>query len=767
MTAVGANVQRSDGAAKVLGEAIFGVDLAVARMLHARLLRAPVAAGTIRRIDTTAAMASDGVHDVITGADVRNERAGVAVFDNPLFATDYIAYEGEPIAAVVADTPELAEAAIGKIEIEIDEVAPVATPEQALSPGARLVHPSWADFGTIGGIDFGADGNMVAEIFSDPGDVDAAFEQADLVVEGSYSTPRQYQAYLEPKMALATYEGGRYTVQVSHQYPFRARDRLAQVLDVPKSAIRIVGHHIGGGFGAKLDLGLEPYAAVLARRTGRPIKMVNKPEEERLTAPCRENAVVKIRSALRNDGTILAQDVDVVFDSGAYANNGPTGASIPMFMYASIYRVGTARIRSRMAYTNTAPTGAFRGVSGPYLVFAAERHMDQIANELGRDRREYRLATLAADGHKMRNGQALEELSILHKAFLLVEERAPWAEQIRDADNASNGEKLRGVGIAAAVWLTNPQPGQATVKLNEDGGIIIVTAATDSGSGAVTTGLRQIAAECLGLPADRVAVTMPDTDVAGFDAGSQGSRTTHVAGRAVYDATAQVRQRVLETAATMLEAAKEDLLIEDGVVRVAGVPDMGLSLAQVAMAANFSQGPIVATASYTTPPPPHDPALTKGMLFNTWPTPTYHLHLAEVEVDAVTGKVSVERYVIAQEVGRAINPDAVMGQVVGGVAQGLGYTLWERMDIKDGKYVQRNFETHGLPLACDMPKIETVLMEHPEPAGPYGAKGAAEPSIVPVAAVIANAVSDAIGAPIDSIPITPEAVLDALDGLDQ
>ncbi|MDP7548059.1 MAG: molybdopterin-dependent oxidoreductase, partial [Alphaproteobacteria bacterium] len=363
-----------------------------------------------------------------------------------------------------------------------------------------------------------------------PGDVDAAFERADRVVEGIYRAPRQYQAYLEPKMALATYEAGRYTVQVSHQYPFRVRDRLAQVLDVPKSAIRIVGHHIGGGFGAKLDLGLEPYAALLARRTGRPVKIVNNAQEERLTAPCRENAAVKIRSALLDDGTILAQDVDVVFDSGAYANNGPAAASIPMFMYGSIYRVGTARIRSRMVYTNTAPTGAFRGVSGTYLVFAAERHMDQIANELGRDRREFRLASLATDGHKMRNGQALEQLSILHEAFDLVEERAPWAEQGQGAI----GGILRGVGIAAAVWLTNPAPGQATVKFNEDGTLTIVTAATDSGSGAVMTGLRQIAAECLGLSADQVAITMPDTDVAGFDAGSQGSRTTHVAGRAVY-----------------------------------------------------------------------------------------------------------------------------------------------------------------------------------------------------------------------------------------
>lgn len=380
--------------------------------------------------------------------------------------------------------------------------------------------------------------------------------------------------------------------------------------------------------------------------------------------------------------------------------------------------------------------------------------MDQIANALGRDRREYRLAMLAEDGHKMLNGQTLEELSILHQAFGLVEAQAPWAEQGKG--------KLRGVGMAAAIWLTNPQPGQATVKLNEDGTLTVVTAATDSGSGAVFTGLRQIAAEGLGIPADQVIITMPDTDAAGFDAGSQGSRTTHVTGRAVLDATAEVREKVVEKAAAMLEAAKEDIVIEDGAVHVAGVPEMSINLADVAMAATFSNGPIAATGSYTTPPPPHDPSRTKGMLFSTWPTPTYHVHLAEVTVDPVTGRVTVERYVIAQEVGRTINPDAVKGQVLGGVAQGLGYTLWERVDIEAGRYVQRNFESHGLPLASDMPDVEFVLMEHPEAAGPYGAKGIAEPSIIPVAAAIANAVSDAIGAPIDDIPITPEAVLDVL-----
>ncbi len=753
---VGTRAPRSDGEAKVRGDAEFGVDFSLPGMLHAKLLRSAVPAGRLLSIDTSAASAIDGVHAVVTGADVPNDRSGIVLFDMPLFATDYIAYEGEPLAAVVAESPDIAEAALGAIEVEIEEQEPVGTPEEARQPGARLVHPDWAGFATLAGVDWPREGNTLSETVADPDDVDAAFDAADLVVEDFYRAPRQYQAYLEPKMAVATYEAGRYTVHVSHQFPFNVRDRVAQTLGVSKSAVRVIGHHIGGAFGAKLDIGLEAYAALLARRTGRPVGMVNTRQEDLLTAPCRENATVKIRSALRRDGTILAQDVDVLFDSGAYAIDAPYLTSIPMFIFGSVYRVGTARIVARSVYTNTAPTGAFRGVSGTYLVFALERHMDHIANELGEDRRDYRLRSLIDDGDEMLNGQVLDDASILRTAFDELEDRAPWAELGKGPN--------RGVGMAAAVWLTNPMPAQATVKLNEDGTLGVVTAATDNGSGAVTMGVRQIAAEGLGLPADHVVVTMPDTDTAGYDAGSQGSRTTHVVGRAVFDATAEVKQHVLKVAATMLEAAVEDLVVEHGTVHVAGDATSGVTLAEVATTATFTDGPIAATGSYKTPAPAFNPTCATGMLFPIWPTPTYHLHIAEVEIDPVTGRVSVLRYLVAQEVGRAINPDGVIGQIQGAVTQGLGYALWERLDIDGGRYVQRSLETYGLPLAVDVPDVETVLLEHADAAGPYGAKGVAEPPIVPVAGAIANAVADAIGRPIDQIPITPESVLDALEG---
>ena len=753
---IGASVPRSDAEAKVRGDAVFGVDFSLPGMAYARLLRSPVPAGRMVSIDISAAAAMDGVHAVVTGEDAPNDRSGIVLFDMPLFAIDYVTYEGEPLAAVVAESPEHAEAALAVIEFEIEEQEPVATPEQALRRGARLVHPDWADFATMGGVEWPRNGNIVGETAADPGNVDAVFESADLVVEDVYRAPRQYQAYLEPKMALATYEAGRFTIHVSHQFPFNVRDRVAQILGVPKSAVRVIGHHIGGAFGAKLDIGLEAYAAFLARRTRRPVKMVNTRQEDLLTAPCRENAVVKIRSALREDGTILAQDVDVVFDSGAYAIDAPYLTSIPMFIFGSAYRVGTVRLVARSVYTNTAPTGAFRGVSGTYLVFALERHMDHIANELGVDRREYRLRTLVDDGDEMLNGQVLSDASILREAFAVLEERAPWAELGKGPH--------RGVGMAAAVWLTNPAPGQATVMLNEDGTLGVVTAATDNGSGAVTMGIRQIAAEGLGLSADQVVVTMPDTDTAGYDAGSQGSRTTHVVGRAVFDATVEVKRRILKTAAMMLEAAEEDLVVENSVVHVTGDSSSHVTLADVASEATFTEGPIAATGSYKTPAPAFNPTCATGMLLPTWPTPTYHLHIAEVEVDPVTGKVTVLRYLVAQEVGKAINPVGIAGQIQGGVIQGLGYALWERLDIDGGRYVQRSLETYGLPLAVDVPDVEAVLLEHEAAAGPYGAKGVAESPIVPVAAAIGNAVADAVGRPIDQIPITPEAVLDALGG---
>lgn len=756
MTVVGERTKRLDGPDKARGSAIYTVDFDIPGSLVALVLRSPVARGTITKLDVSAAEKIPGVWAVVTGEDAPTHRTGLAVKDQPLFATDRVLYEGEAIAAVAAETREAAEAALEAIILEIDEEEPVVDLDYAVSEDSPLVHPGWEEFQPVAA-EFPKYRNVCGEMLSDPPGVDEAFEGAYRIVESEYRAGRQYQAYLEPRGVVAEYESGRYVLHVSHQFPFSVRNRLSDALGVRKSDVRVIGHHIGGGFGAKLDLGIEPYAALLAKKARRPVKLVNDRTEDMLTCQCREDAIVRIKSAMDEEGNILARDMDVLLDSGAAGTDGPYLASIPLILAGAGYRVGPTRVRARTVYTNTAPTGAFRGVSGTHLVFALERHMDEIANSLGMDRRELRLKNLQEDGDQLLNGQELPDASILREAFDKVQEVAPWEE-------AGKGP-LRGVGIAACVWLTNPLSGSVVLKLNEDGTLGLITGATENGSGAVTMGVAQIAAEEMGVSADDVILSMPDTDSTPYDAGSQGSRTTHIVGRAVGAASEELREKVFRVAARMLEASADDLeLTGDGKVGVKGSPGVGLTLAEVAAEATAAGETLAATGSYATKTPKYDPTCATGLLFPVFPTPTYHVHQAEVEVDPVTGNVKILRYVVAQEVGKAINPDGIIGQIQGGVTQGIGYTLYERIQIgDDGRYKQRTLETYRLPVAADVPDVEAVLLEHPDPAGPFGAKGVAEPPIVPVAAAIANAISDAIGVPVDSIPVLPENVLDLLD----
>ncbi len=758
---VGASVPRTDGEAKVTGRAVYGVDYSEVGMLHARLLRSSVAAGRIAKLDTTHAIGMPGVHGVFTSADAPTCRAGWVIKEQHLFAHDVLRYEGEPIAGVVADTREQATAACAALEIEIEPIAPVADITSALDEGARLVHPEWEAYEPAGPADHPRRDNIACEVISDP-DPDAllqAFAEAHTVVEDTYVAPRQYQAYLEPKSAVASFREGRYTVHTAHQFPFNVRDRVAQCLDVRPSSVRVLGHHIGGGFGGKLDTALEPYAALFAKLTGRPVKLVNDREEDILTCPSRENAIVRIRTALAQDGTVLARELECLMDHGAYSGEMPWLASVPMHVLGQVYRTGAARVTTTLVYTNTAPTGAFRGVGGTYLYFALEQHMDSCARALEMDRRAFRLHNLIAGGDQSLTGQTLDDAGLLREAFERMEEAAPWAEG--PAESETNGA-LRGRGIAALTWMTNPMPGSATLKLNEDGTLGLITAATDNGTGAVTMGITQIAADALGLQPDDVVLLMPDTDAAGYDAGSQGSRTTHIVGRATATAANEVRDKVLELAARLLEADIADLELTEGHVVVTGASDRRIPLAQVAATATFSSGPIIGSGSYATQAPSFNPGCATGLLFPVFPTPTYHVHLAEVEVDPVTGRVTVTRYVVVQEVGRAINPAGVRGQIQGGVAQGLGYALYESLESDDGRYRERTLETYRLPLACDIPEVEIVLMEHPDAEGPHGAKGVAEPPIIPVAAAVATAVADAIGRPITRLPIRPDDVLAAL-----
>ena len=756
MTAIGQGEQRSDADAKVRGLAAYGVDYREAGMLHARLLRSPVAAGRIIGLDVTEARSVPGVHAVVTAADAPKHRNGLVLLDTPFFADDEVLYEGEPIAMVVADTPRQAQSAVETIRLDVEELDPVSDVEEALGPGARLLHPGLDTYAVLPGTGpWPRGGNCGGVLTSDPGGVDEAFEEADHIVEDTYTVPRQYQAYLEPKSATASYDGWRWTLHVSHQFPYKARSRVAQALGVTDSRIRVVGHHIGGGFGARLDLGIEHYAAIGASLTGRTVQLVNDRTEDLLSCMSRENATIRVRSGVTRGGRIVAREFECLMDSGAYAGDTPYLTSIALLMAGSVYRVGPTRVTAKSVYTNTAPSGAFRGVCGTYLCFALERHTDRLAQAIGMDRREFRMRNLFEPGDSMLNGQTLEDADILREAFERVEEVAPWSE--------TGKGPLKGVGLAAVIWLTNPLAGSATLSIHEDGSLGVSTAATENGSGAVTMGLRQIAAAEFGLGAGEVFVTSPDTDTQAYDAGSQGSRTTHVVGMAIGAAARQMKPRLFNVASGLLGALPDDLELSGGNVYVRDDPSRSVSLAEVARTALGMGGPLSATGTYSVPLPKWDPDSAEGLLFPVFPVPTYHVHLAEVEVDPDDGSVRVTRYVVAQEVGRMINPDGVYGQIQGGVAQGMGYALWEGLESEKGRYTRRTLESYGLPLAVDIPDAEIIVLEHPCEAGPFGAKGVAEPPIVPVGAAIANAVSDATGAEITRLPIDPEELLVALD----
>lgn len=758
---VGASIKRTDGVTKVTGEAVYGVDYVEPGMLYAKLVRSPLPAGRITKLDLGPALAMPGVHAAYAAADAPATLGGWLLREQPLFAREVVRYEGEPVALIVADSVHEAKEAVRAVALEIEAQPPIGDMESALEEGARLVHPDWESYEVAGAEEYPRYGNVAAETVSDvdPEGVARAFAEAAAVVEDEFCAPRQYQAYLEPKSAVAKYEDGRYVVHTASQYPFNVRDRVAQFLGVRPSDVRVLGHHIGGGFGAKLDASLEPYAAFAARKVRRPVKIVNERAEDLLTCPSRENAIVRLRTALAADGHVLGRELECLMDNGAYSGEMPFLASVPMHVLGQVYRAGATRVVTRLVYTNTAPTGAFRGVGGLYLYFALERHMDNCARRLGMDRREFRLENLLRSGDASLAGQVLEDADILREAFDRVDQAVHWAEEAKP--RRPNG-KLRGVGLAACTWLTNPLPGSVTLKVNEDGAIGVVTGATENGSGAVAMGVTQIVAEELGVSPEDVIVLMPDTDSAAYDAGSQGSRTTHIVGRAATKAAAEVREKVLSVAANLLEASRDDLELADGRVIVKGDPSSGVTLAEVATAATFTVGPIAGTGSYTTKPPAINPACASGLLFPIFPTPTYHVHFAEVEVDPVTGHVDVVRYVVAQEVGKAINPDGIRGQIQGGVAQGLGYALYENIQIADGRYQERRLETYRLPLAVDVPNVEIILLEHPEAEGPHGARGVAEPPIVPVPAAVGNAVADAIGRPISRLPITPDSILEAL-----
>jgi CO/xanthine dehydrogenase Mo-binding subunit len=743
---------RSDAQPKVAGRAIYGVDLEAPRMLVGRVVRATVPRGRITLLDVSGATAIPGV-TVVTAADLPVARYGMVIKDQPPLAADVVRFSGEPLAAVAGPDEESVARAVAAVVVRIEPESGVFDPVGALAPGAPVVHPDLADYELS--VDTEREGNLCGRTVIGTGDVAAAFARATLVVEGEYATPRVHQGYIEPRACLAVVdEHGGFHVTTSTQNPFGVRATLCSVLGLPESRVRVTASTVGGGFGGKLDVTFEHFACLLAGKSGKPVKMVSSRAEELATANPRENSVVRIRSAVDETGRIIGREVECLLDAGAYAHDTPFIGAVATLQATGPYLIENVLSTALSVYTNTQPTGAYRGPSGPQMVLAVEAHMDEIAARLGERGVDLRRRHFFRDGDVALNGQVIHRPTVevcLDRALDAIDFDAP----------RSPG---RGVGVACAWWTTTAGAAAATAKLENDGTISVITGGTEIGSGALAAGVVSLTARALGVAEDQVRLASTgDTGTGAYDFGAQGSRTTFNVGNAVLGACDDVRDQILDEAAHLLEADPGDLDLDGGGVTVRGVPSVVVSLREVAGSATARRGQIHASSRYVAPPTPYDVSCVGPQHFYpTFNSPSFHCHAVEVEVDPDTGQVRILKYVVAQDVGRALVPPAIEGQIQGGVLQGIGMALFEEEVLRDGVVRNTGLDTYKLPTIMEAPDVRCLLVEEPSDDGPLGARGVGEPPIILPAAALVNAVAAATGCVFTELPMTPPKVLQRL-----
>jgi xanthine dehydrogenase molybdenum-binding subunit len=745
---VGTSVKRSDLLAKVTGNAKYVADMPLPGLLYARSKRSNVAHALIRRIDTSRALALPGVKAVLTHENVpRVLHAGsphprsASVTCDQYILDDKVRYWGETVAVVAATSEEIAEAALDLIVVEYEELPAVFTTEEAAREGAPLIHDREPGRNQV-----------LPPVHVSRGDVQRGFAQADLIVEGVYEGGRPTPAYMEPNACMCQWDGnGNFTVWISTQTAFMVRGIMAEVLGLPLHKVRVLVDHMGGGFGAKQDLFQSEFlCALLAKQTRRPVRMEYTREETFLGGRTRHPVKIWLKQGFRRDGTITARQARVIYNSGAYGSHGPGVTIVGSNALTSLYRCENVEVEGQCVYTNSPIAGAFRGYGVVQTYFALDVQMDEAAGQLGLDPAELKLKNAVREGDIAPSNHPLIGHG-LEDCIRRGMEEVGWAA-LRRRPREAHGPLRRGWGIGCEMHGSSAYPGikeqgNAIVKMNEDGTVVLLTGTAGLGTGAHTA-LAQIVAQELGVRFESVSVTHGDTDVVPWDIGAFASHTTYLGGKAAQLAAADVKRQLFARAADLLQAGTGDLEASDGTIRVRG-GDRSISIRDaVAPRVGIPAAQLVGTATYH-------------------PTKSYSFaaHFVEVEVDTETGKVTVLQVVPVHEIGKAIHPIAAAGQIEGGIQQGIGHALYEdyQIDLKTGRSLNANFVDYKMPLSMDMPTIRTVILETaPDPGGPFGAKGVGEDPIVAIGPAIANAVHDAIGVRFRHYPIKPEQVLQAL-----
>jgi CO/xanthine dehydrogenase Mo-binding subunit len=747
---VGRSLPRIDAPGKVTGSAIYAADFALPGMLYGKVFRSAHPHARLVRLDTERAARLAGVRAVISAADVPDVRYGAAVKDEPVFARDVVRYVGQPVAAVAAVTREAAEAAVAAIEAEYEPLTPVLDLAAALAPGAPLVHERWQSYTAIPILQ--RDGNVCNRARITVGDVERGWAEADRIFEHRFTTAMVHQGYTEPRAAVAAWDSsGQVTVWSNTQLPFDVQATLADILAIAPSRIRVIVPGIGGAFGGKLRIGVEHFAALLARKAGRPVKLLTTSEEELTAAYPRQGTVIELRTGVTRDGRLTARQGRIYFDTGAFAGSGPGVASVATLVLAGPYRTPNLLLEGYAVYTNKTNCGSYRAPSGPQANFAVESQMDIIADALGIDPLELRLRNIVREGDEGPTGQVLSAVG-LEECLRRAADAIGWADRRPAAG--------RGKGLACGWWTTTGGSSGVYVKINPDGTVALNTGAAEIGTAALT-GAAQVLAEALGVDLADVTVVSADTFATPFDFGAQGSRTAFAVGNACRAAADELRRKLLALASARLGAPEEALELSDK--HVVG-PTGRVSLAELARQSQLTGGGLIAHGTFIAPATPYDAKRVEGHVYPAFHSPSFHAHAVDLSVDPETGEVTIHRYVVAQDVGFALNPRYIEGQIEGGVAQGLGQALSEEIVYREGRVLNANLTDYKMPTTLDVPRVESILVQHPGQVGPFGAKGVGEPPNVEPPAAVANAIAAATGARVMSLPITAEKIVLASRG---
>jgi CO/xanthine dehydrogenase Mo-binding subunit len=735
---VGSSVQRIDVFDKLIGTAAFTADITLPGMLHAHLLLSDHAHARILSVDTRAAEQVPGVVAVLSANNTPPYRFGSEFPDQELFARHKARHRGEVIAAVAAQDAATAAEAVRCITVQYEPLPAVVDVLDAIRPEAPIVHEELASYPGVNPQHVA--GNICYRTSVAWGNVEAGFAQADRLYEHTFRTSTVHQGYLEPMATVAQVEpNGKVTVWTSTQSTYVVRARLAHLFDLPFTQVRVIVPHVGGGFGGKLQTAIEPYCVLLSRRTRRPVKLVLSRQEEFFLGKPRSASAITIKTGVTNAGRLTARQATLYFDTGFSCH--PRSVQIGPQVIRGPYNIPHVRFDGVCVYTNKMGCGSFRGPGGIQAHFASESQIDIICRDLGIDPVEFR----------RRNGVKMGDISAAGVALRQVGMQATLEAAAQHAGwGAPKAGVKRGRGIACAEWRLGGGRGSgAWVKLNEDGTVVLNAGITEIGSGS-STALVQMAAEVLGVRPERVALVSGDTETTPYDTLTAASRVTVAMGNAVTRAATDVREQLLHLAAERLEARPEDMLLEDGRVFVKGAPDHGLSIGQLAVyAQTLGSGPILGRGAFSSRMPQS--------------LHCYGTQIVEVEVDEETGAVKILQIVAAHDVGRAINPQGVEGQIQGGVTQAIGHSLMEQVRYgADGALQTQGFLDYKIPSSQDLPDVAAVIVEVPDDEGPFGARGIGEPPILAFAPAVANAIYDAVGVRMTSLPITAEKVRQAV-----